>query len=30
MASESGISSDIKVGSIIKILEKYGILERGV
>lgn len=29
MASESGIENDMKVGSIIKILEKYGILERG-
>ncbi len=30
MAGESGISNDMKVGSIIKILEKYGILERGL
>lgn len=30
MASESGISNDMRVGSILKILEKYGILERGV
>lgn len=28
MASESAIWSDMKVGSIIKILEKYGVLER--
>lgn len=30
MASESGISNDMRVGSIIKILEKYGIVERWV
>lgn len=29
MAKESGIGSDMEVGSIIRILEKYGILERG-
>lgn len=29
MARESGLKSDMQVGSIIRILEKYGILERG-
>ena len=30
MASESGIGNEMRVGSIIKILEKYNILERGI
>ena len=30
LASETGIGNDIKVGSAIKILEKYGILKRGI
>ncbi len=30
IASGSGINNDMKVGSIIKILEKYGVLKRGV
>ncbi|MCH8518196.1 RecQ family ATP-dependent DNA helicase [Candidatus Gracilibacteria bacterium] len=30
MASESGLGNDMKVGSIIKVLEKYDILERGM
>ena len=30
LASESGIDSDMKVGSAIKILEKYGVLHRGI
>lgn len=29
MANESGLKSDMQVGAIIRILEKYGILERG-
>ncbi|MDD2516201.1 MAG: RecQ family ATP-dependent DNA helicase [Candidatus Gracilibacteria bacterium] len=29
MAGESGVKSDMKVGSILKILEKYGILSKG-
>lgn len=28
MASESGLANDMKVGSIVKILEKYGIIQR--
>ncbi|MCK9272236.1 RecQ family ATP-dependent DNA helicase [Candidatus Gracilibacteria bacterium] len=30
MSKESGIGSDMRVGSILKILEKYGIVSRGV
>lgn len=30
MASESGIKSDMRVSSILKLFEKYGILEKGV
>ena len=30
MGHESGIGTDMKVGSIIKILEKYKIVSRGI
>lgn len=30
MASESGVGNDMIVGSIVKILEKYNILRRGL
>lgn len=29
MASESGLKNDMQVGAIIRLLEKYGIVERG-
>jgi hypothetical protein len=30
MANNSGINNDLKVGTIIKTLEKYGIVQRGI
>lgn len=30
MAKESGIGDEMRIGSILKILEKYGIVSRGI